>query len=190
MINEILSGGPPGSYAALSGGRPTLTIQIPEATIGAVMGKRAEILKSIIAASGGIKIFIEHSNIPGTSNREVQFTGPMEHCNYAAYLVQDRVNAYYNGSGTGESYSAYGSVSASNEAYASYTDTSAATSYDYSQYYAQTAQQQQGTTEMDPAAIAAYYAQYYAAAQAYDPNSTAAQYNYPPHASSDPSNKS
>lgn len=193
MINEILSGGPPGSYASLAGGRPTLTIQIPEAAIGSVMGKRAEILKSIISASGGIKIFIEHSNISGTSNREVQFTGPMEHCNYAAYLVQERVNAYYNGSGTGESYSAYGSVAASNEAYASYTDPSAASSYDYSQYYAAQAaqqQQQQGTAEMDPAAVAAYYAQYYAAAQAYDPNSAAAQYNYPPAAPSDPSNNS
>ena len=196
MINEILSGGPPGSYAALSGGRPTLTIQIPEATIGSVMGKRAEILKSIIAASGGIKIFIEHSNVSGTSNREVQFTGPMEHCNYAAYLVQERVNAYYNGSGTGESYSAYGTVASSNEAYAAYSDPSAATSsaasYDYSQYYAAQAQaQQQGTAEMDPAAIAAYYAQYYAAAQAYDPNNaagTASQYNYPPAAPSDQSN--
>lgn len=176
MINDILNGGPPGSYAALSGGRPTLTIQIPEATIGSVMGKRAEILKSIIAASGGIKIFIEHSNVPGTQNREVQFTGPMEHCNYAAYLVQERVNAYYNGTGTGtgaDTYSAYGSVSANNEAYAAYSDPSASAtaSYDYSQYYAAQGQQQQ--TEMDPAAIAAYYAQYYA--NSYDPN---AQYNY------------
>lgn len=182
MINEILGGGPPGSYTALAGGRPTLTIQIPESAIGSVMGKRAEILKSIIAASGGIKIFIEHANVPGTSNREVQFTGPMENCNYAAYLVQERVNAYYNGSGTGDSYSAYGSVAAGNEAYSAYTDPSNASagSYDYSQYYASAGQT--GQTEMDPAAIAAYYAQYYAAAQAYDPlNPTSnTQYNYPP----------
>ena len=181
MINDILNGGPPGSYSSLTGGRPTLTVQIPEATIGSVMGKRAEILKSIISASGGIKIFIEHANIPGTQNREVQFTGPMEHCNYAAYLVQERVNAYYNGtsggngSGSGETYSSYGSVAATNEAYAAYSDPSAsainnpsAAGYDYSQYYAA----QAPGMEMDPAAVAAYYAQYYAS---YDPNS---QYNY------------
>jgi len=181
MINDILNGGPPGSYAALSGGRPTLTVQIPEATIGSVMGKRAEILKSIISASGGIKIFIEHSNVPGTQNREVQFTGPMEHCNYAAYLVQERVNSFYNGSSGGDpSYAAAYGVAASNEAYASYSDPTMAAaavppqaaSYDYSQY--------QQTVEMDPAAVAAYYAQYYAAASAYDPNTAppTQQYNY------------
>ena len=183
LVDEILCGGPAGSAAALSGGRPTLTIQIPEATIGAVMGKKAEILKSIISASGGTKIFIEHANVPGTQNREVQFTGSMENCNYAAYLVQERVNAFYNGSGlgSGETYSSYGSVAQSNEAYAAYSDpsTTSGTSYDYSQYYA--AQAQQSVPEMDPAAVAAYYAQYYAAAAAYDPNT---QYNY----SEDPSN--
>lgn len=177
MINDILNGGPPGSYSALTGGRPTLTIQIPEATVGSVMGKRAEILKSIIAASGGIKIFIEHSNIPGTQNREVQFTGPMEHCNYAAYLVQERVNAYYgNTGGSGDpSYAAAYGVAAGNEAYAAYSDPSmtaaagSAGAYDYSQ---------QQNAEMDPAAIAAYYAQYYAAAAAYDPNAALnQQYN-------------
>ena len=177
MINDILNGGPPGSYAALSGGRPTLTVQIPEAAIGSVMGKRAEILKSIISASGGIKIFIEHANVPGTQNREVQFTGPIDHCNYAAYLVQERVNSFYNGaSGVDPSYAAAYGVAAGNEAYASYSDPSMATappqpsSYDYSQY--------QQTGEMDPAAIAAYYAQYYAAASAYDPNSAPQHYNY------------
>lgn len=184
LINEILSGGPPGSYGALSGGRPTLTIQIPEAAIGSVMGKRAEILKSIISASGGIKIFIEHTNVPGTQNREIQFTGPMEHCNYAAYLVQERVNSFYNGTSGGDpSYTAAYGVAAGNEAYASYSDPSMAqaASYDYSQY-------QQTAVEMDPAAIAAYYAQYYAAAaaSAYDPNNPASQqYNYN---NSDPSN--
>ena len=118
-----------------------MTIQIPEATVGSVMGKRAEILKSIIAASGGIKIFIEHSNIPGTQNREVQFTGPMEHCNYAAYLVQERVNAYYgNTGGSGDLlYAAAYGVAAGNEAYAAYSDPSmtaaagSAGAYDYSQ---------------------------------------------------------
>lgn len=178
LITEILNGGPAGSYAAMSGGKPTLTILIPDVTVGAVMGKRADILKSIIAASGGIKIFVEHTNVPGTQNREVQMTGPLEHCNYAAYLIQERVNSYYSGSGAGESYSGYGSVASGNEAYMAYSDQPAsaysnqsAPAYDYSQYYAQ---QQQGMAEMDPAAIAAYYSQYYAAAQAYDPN---AQYN-------------
>lgn len=183
LINDILRGGPAGGF---NGGQPTLTLQIPEATVGAVMGKKADILKSIIAASGGIKIFIEHSNIPGTQNREVQFTGPMEHCNYAAYLVQERVNAYYNGTGSGETYSAYGSVSASNEAYAAYSDTQ--NTADYSQYYA--AQQSTSSTpqEMDPNALAAYYAQYYAAAAAagYTTDPSTNQYNY---GNQDPENK-
>lgn len=173
LINEILNGGPAGSYSALTGGRPTLTIQIPEAAIGAVMGKRAEILKSIISTCGGIKIFIEHSNIPGTQNREVQFTGPAEHCNYAAYLVQERVNSFYSGTSSSsnnasDAFSGYSNVAANNEAYASYSESSnpPANTCDYSQYAAQYYAATQ--TEMDPAALAAYYAQYYSNPSNYD----------------------
>lgn len=171
IVNDIIYGGQNASGPA---GRPTLVFQIPESCVGAVMGKKAEILKSIIAASGGIKIFINQANVQGTVTKDVELTGPIEYCNYAVHLIQERVNAHLaanSGDGSYSGYSGYGAATATA------VDPN---SYDYSQYYAAQAQQgQQTAAEMDPAAIAAYYAQYYAAAAAagYDPQATAAAYD-------------
>lgn len=97
LINEILFGVSPSGAGGL-GGRPTLVIQIPDTSIGAVMGKRAENLKAIIAATG-CRIFVDTKNAPGTSMREVQFSGTPEACSYAAQMIQDRVRIHQETNG-------------------------------------------------------------------------------------------
>lgn len=174
LINDILFGGPPGSSL---GGRPTLVIQIPESAVGSVMGKRADILKSIIAASGA-KIFIEHSNIPGTRSREVQLSGSAECCAYAAQLIQERVTAqlqggpYYPGQPPPLGPDSQ-SQQQSDQGGVIYQAPGDFSTYDYSQYYANQPQAAGAGATMDPAAMAAYYAQYYGNAAGgayYDPN--------------------
>lgn len=160
MINDILFG--------LGGtGQPSQVLQIPDSCIGAVMGKRAEILKSIIAACGGIvKIFVEHVNIPGTSLREVQLSGPPEMCAYAVHLIQERVVAHQQSEG----YLPMPTTAASGADYDGPEHRAGAVMYqtpadlasaaaDYAtqaqEYYAANG------AEYDQAALAAYYAQYY-----------------------------
>jgi len=160
MINDIL-------FGMGGSGQPMQTLQIPETCIGAVMGKRAEILKSIIAACGGtVKIFIEHVNLPGTTVREVQLSGPADMCAYAVHMIQERVIAHQQSEGylpmptTATSVSDYDGPEHRGGAVMYQTPedlASAAAQYaaQAQEYYAASG------AEYDQAALAAYYSQYY-----------------------------
>lgn len=156
MINDILFGASPSGAGGL-GGRPTLTIQIPDTAIGAVMGRKAENLKAITAATG-CRIFVDQKNIPGSSMREVQFSGTPEAAAYAAQLVQERVRLHQ------ESHGYVPSVAETipNAMPAAYYP-SAYQAGDYAQAYQQYQQAyaayDPSQYQYDPAAYAQYYQQ-------------------------------
>ena len=171
LINEILFGVSPSGAGGL-GGRPTLVIQIPDTSIGAVMGKKAENLKAIIAATG-CRIFVDTKNVIGTSMREVQFSGTPEACSYAAHMVQERVRIHQETNGYVPSVSESAASAAAVDPYASW----------YQAAYASGG----GYYQADPNAYAQYsadpnvYAQY-----PNDPNAYvqySAQYQSDPNAS-------
>ncbi len=181
LINEILFGLSSSGAGGL-GGRPTLVIQIPDTSIGAVMGKKAENLKTIIAATG-CRIFIETKNVTGTNMREVQFSGTPEACSYAAHMVQERVRIHQETNGyvpsVSESSAAstdYYQAAPAADPYASWYQ--AAYAAGYQQQYATAVAYPQYSTTSDPSA----YPQYDPSTmqqQQYDPN-TMQQHSYDP----------
>jgi polyribonucleotide nucleotidyltransferase len=171
LINEILFGVSPSGAGGL-GGRPTLTIQIPDTSIGAVMGKRAENLKAIIAATG-CRIFIETKNIIGTSMREVQFSGNPESCSYAAHMVQERVRVHQETNGyvpsVSESVSAAAAAAVgSADPYTSWYQAAYASGYPQYSAESQAAYQQQYDASNYAANV--QYDSQYAASFRYDPS--------------------
>lgn len=121
----------------------TKTLQVPEACIGSIIGKKAENLRAIQAVSGA-KVFIEPGAIPGTSTRNIHLTGPEEAIAYAQQLLEERVasvDAAYGGgygydvAGGGVVYQAPGEFGHQTVAPVAY--------YDYQTYYSQLQQKQQ-----------------------------------------------
>jgi far upstream element-binding protein len=177
LIHELLTGQSRGGFlggsgATLTGGRGT-TIQIPETSVGAVIGKRAETLRTLQTMSG-CRIYVEPNPAAGNSSfRNVHLTGAPEQVAYAHQLIMEKVaqneGAYYS----------YDPAQPSviyqnpNEMFtgAGATDQATAAGYDYAQYYYQYYQQQAqaGGQPMDPAQQQTYdyaaYAQYYAQQQ-------------------------
>lgn len=162
-------------------GKNTTTVAIPEATVGIIIGKRAENLKNMQQASG-CRIFVEPTLAEGATMRSVHLTGPPESIAYAQQLISEKVMqhqaamsgseyASYEGQG-GVIYQAPGDFAASIAA----DPSAAAGQFDYAQYYAQYYQQQQ-------AAYSQYYpgydpsqAQAYQQPQQHDPNQQAFDY--------------
>lgn len=102
LINDMVAGhgrgvgggGPPGAP------RNALVIKIPESSVGAVIGKRAETLRTLQNLSG-CRIYVEpHSSSTGTE-RTVHLGGAPEQVAYAQQLIMERVaqneaaTAYY-----------------------------------------------------------------------------------------------
>lgn len=102
LINEMVAGhgrgvgggGPPGAP------RNAVIIKIPENSVGAVIGKRAETLRTLQNLSG-CRIYVEpHSSSSGTE-RTVHLSGAPEQAAYAQQLIMERVTqnevatAYY-----------------------------------------------------------------------------------------------
>lgn len=197
MLDNLLTNGirPSQATGVLSGaGRNTVTIQIPESCVGAIIGKKAETLKSFQAMSNA-KVFVEPTLQPGQTKRSVHLSGSPECIAYAKQLIEEKVrqcemsnsgmhasgvydpSAMYNTGAAGGSGVVY---QAPGEFAASMVDPSAAAGaaggYDYAQYYqqyyqqyGQYYQQQYGQQPTDPNATfdyAAYAAQYAAAAAA------------------------
>lgn len=180
MINElVVHGTRPGSSATsgsslpphLQLGKNTVTVSIPESTVGIIIGKRAENLKNMQQASG-CRIFVEPTLAEGSTMRSVHLTGPPESIAYAQQLINEKIMHHQAAMGASEyaTYEGQGGViyQAPGEFAASITaDPTAAAAqgqFDYAQYYAQYYQQQQ-----------AAYSQYY---PGYDPNQAAAAYPY------------
>ena len=99
MINDLVyQTGRPGSYApALLGGirgAHTGTVEIPEQAVGSLIGRRAENLKQLQAASA-TRIFVDTSPHTTGPTRTVSISGPTpESVTYAQQLIEERVNAH------------------------------------------------------------------------------------------------
>lgn len=159
MLEDLVTNGVRPSQAGMMGGRNTVTIYIPESSVGAVIGKRAETLKGYQTASNA-KIFVESSLQPGSSKRTVHISGSPECVAYAQQLIEEKVRSVDTSGSYGQPYydpAAVGGViyQAPGEFASSMADPSAgAANFDYAQYYQQYYQQ------------AAAYNQYYGYPQA------------------------
>jgi len=102
------------STSSLSTARNANQMQIPESSVGAVIGKRAETLRSIQTMSG-CRVTIEHSGVPssygtGEMVRNVHLTGAPDQIAYAQQLIAERVaaneaaNQYYHAASSGNYY--------------------------------------------------------------------------------------
>lgn len=193
MIHELVTNGTRPSMVAsgMAGamGRNSVTVHIPEAYVGAIIGKKAETIKSFQAASNA-KIFVEPTLQPGATKRAVHISGPSpESVAYAQQLVEDKVRqseaANSMASSGYPSYDAHSSgtiYQAPGEFAAAIDPNAAAAGYDYSQYYQQyyqyygyaqpgapTPDMTGGAQQQQPFDYAAYAAQYAQAQQQYQP---------------------
>lgn len=96
LINDLLNGQiRSGMFGAGSGNRQAVTIQIPETSVGAVIGKKAETLRTLQSLSG-CRIYVEPApsnapeSAPGTL-RNVHLTGAPEQVAYAQQLLNEKV---------------------------------------------------------------------------------------------------
>lgn len=150
MINELVVHGTRPSQMMMGGaggygaaGRTAVTVHIPEHCVGAIIGKKAETIRSFQAMSNA-KIFVEPSLQPGASKRVVHISGPSQECiAYAQQLVEEKVrqvDAAASGplyGGTGYEQAQAGVIyQAPGDFAASIADPNAGT-YDYAQYYQQ-----------------------------------------------------
>ena len=110
--------GPPGANGGLGGGlafvgggpsplvgkggalqqRTEVTVSVPEARVGAIIGKGGEVisqLKSVV----GVKIRISDREdfVPGTRNRKVTISGAGEAVQIAQLLIQQKINQVVSG---------------------------------------------------------------------------------------------
>jgi rRNA processing protein Krr1/Pno1 len=181
LINELIFGlpKPVGITSAgipiniSSSGRPTTVIQIPENCVGAVIGKRAEHLKQIVALSG-VKIYIEPTTKPGCTTRDVHISGSPEGITYAQVLINERVTtqqattSFYSQQISEASNTSTNFGDSSNNSNTIIyqnpneflSSTAVPGAYDYSQYYSQYYGNQQ-LPPLDPNQINEYYNQYY-----------------------------
>jgi far upstream element-binding protein len=179
LIHELLTGQSRGGFLGASSGLRTAgnttTIHIPESSVGAVIGRRAETLRTLQNMSG-CRIYVETTSAPGSDGmRNVHLTGAPEQVTYANQLIMERVaqneGSYYGGYDMSQASTVYQNP-------AEFTaDPNAQAGYDYAQYYyyyqqqQQQQQQHQGQAATDPNQ------------QQYDYSAYAAQYpgyQYPP----------
>lgn len=163
LIHDVMYG--IGTTLKLAG-KNTMTLTIPDHTIGLLIGKKGEYLKQMQEMSKA-EIFIE--SIPSNSNpnlRNVHISGTPDAMNYAQELVMSKVAAALKREGKEDDY-VYDMGS-----------------YDFvkpSEASMQPSMQMYDPASYDPAAYAAYYHQYYQAFMAhYDPTNPEHQafYNY------------
>ncbi len=184
MINDLVTHGTKPSMhgSSFAAGRNAQTIQIPESAVGAIIGKKAETLKSFQAMSNA-KIFIEPTLQPGMTKRVIHISGSPECVAYAQQLIEDKVRQIEAANAMSQSGQYYDPTAAAGVIYQapgefSVTDPAAA-AYDYTQYYQQYYQQyynpmgdpQQAQQAYDYAAYAAQYAAQQQQQQQYPPPS-------------------
>lgn len=91
LVDDIISNNPRGLTALLNVlSKNTLTIQVPEHAVGALIGKKAEVLKQLQQNSNA-RIFIEPAPLPGTAIRNVHLSGSSEAITIAQRLVNEKV---------------------------------------------------------------------------------------------------
>lgn len=91
----------PGPLGGKGGGlqqRTEVTVSVPEARVGAIIGKGGEVisqLKSVV----GVKIRISDREdfVPGTRNRKVTISGAGEAVQIAQLLIQQKINQVVSG---------------------------------------------------------------------------------------------
>lgn len=161
LINDLLTGQSKtggggfigGGSSGLATARNTTTIQIPETSVGAIIGKRAETLKSLQSMSG-CRIFVEPNSTAGNSEgRNVHLTGAPEQIAYAQQLIMEKVaqcdSSLYTYDHTNQPSVIYqnpgefGIANAAGGAASVAMDPASQAAYDYSQYYYYYQQQQQ-----------------------------------------------
>lgn len=112
-------------------------LQVPEACIGSIIGKKAENLRAIQAMSGA-KVFIEPSPLPGTAIRNVHVSGAPEAVAYARQLLEERIASVDSAYGGGYGYDvAGGGVVYQAPGEFGYQQVSPVAYYDYNTYYSQ-----------------------------------------------------
>ena len=84
-----------------------LLVQVPEACVGGIIGKKAENLRAIQSISGA-KVFIEPSAVPGTSIRNIHISGPPEAIAYAQQLLSEKISTIDSAYGGGYGYDVAG----------------------------------------------------------------------------------
>ena len=165
MIHEMLTGQSRGGFPGVSGrSGNTVTISIPESSVGAVIGRRADTLRTLQNMSG-CKINVETASAPGSGVRNVHLNGAPEQIAYANQLIMEKVaqneGTYYGYESAGQIY----------QNPAEFTQTAATdpnAGYDYAQYYYYYQQQMaaaNGGGQVDPSQQQQYQQAYDYAAQ-------------------------
>ncbi|KAK9811410.1 hypothetical protein WJX72_003480 [[Myrmecia] bisecta] len=86
-----LSGGP--RPERLGPGRTEVTMPVPEARVGAVIGKGGEVINQLKSLVGvRIRISDRDDFVPGTRNRKVTISGAPESVQIAQVLIQQKIN--------------------------------------------------------------------------------------------------
>ena len=115
----------------------SVLLQVPEACIGSIIGKKAENLRAIQAMSGA-KVFIEPSAMPGTSIRNVHVSGVPEAVAYARQLLEERIASVDSAYGGGYGYDvAGGGVVYQAPGEFGYQQVAPVAYYDYNTFYSQ-----------------------------------------------------
>lgn len=165
MIHDIVhQTGRAGAFIPSLGGKGhSATIQVPEAAVGALIGRRAENLKQLQAATA-TRVFVDTNPSSSGPTRTVTVSGPTpESVAYAQQLIDERVNSHMaliegtlgiDPNQPGFVYQAPSELLA--ETTAIYQPQANLAYYGYMQQPDQAAYDQQ---------VAAYYQQYYAAMQ-------------------------
>lgn len=196
LIEDLLAGhSRPGTVGG-GGGAPrnSTVIQVPETSVGALIGKRAESLRTLQNLSG-CRIYVEPPAVPGApfkdrremdpsapvEYRNVHLTGAPEQVAYAHKLIMERVtqneSSYYAAQAAAAAYDPANqpSILYQNPAELMGASTAASGGADYAQYYYQYYQQMAAGMGQQPATTD----------QAYDPTGgaqmTHSQQPVPPH---------
>lgn len=140
MIDQVVFGIDPNNLNnnnLNSNSSNNVLLQVPEACIGSIIGKKAENLRAIQAMSGA-RVHIEPSPLPGTCVRNVYVSGAPEAVAYAKQLLEDRIASVDSAYGGGYGYDvAGGGVVYQAPGEFGYQQVTPVAYYDYNTYYSQ-----------------------------------------------------
>jgi len=79
--------------AAMGAGQTTMTVQVPDGMVGAIIGTQGKAINDIQQFSGArVQISKRGEYIEGTQNRIVTMTGTMQQCQHAQVLIQQAMD--------------------------------------------------------------------------------------------------
>jgi len=73
----------------------TRHMQVHKDLVGLVIGKKGETIK-LLAEQTGCKVFVDQAEIPGTSQKNVNITGPISTIDHCQRLIEERLQASQN----------------------------------------------------------------------------------------------